>query len=117
VGNKFYKMGEEALEEVPITNISASAFVEYGTSNIPVLDVTHIDPILYSWVPQGSADATTYTTTSYPYTQEIAFSADLGDETILGIQSAAASYSGSILMSHKTSTTDWSVPVELSEWV
>ena len=117
VGNKFYKMGETALEEIPITGISASAFVEYGTSKIPVLDVSHIDPVVYSWVPQGSADATTYTTTSYPYTQEVAFSADLSDKSILGIKSVAVEHTGSIQLSHKTSRTDWSTPSEASEWV
>ena len=117
VGNKFYKMGETALEEIPITDISASAFVEYGTSKIPVLDVSHIDPVVYSWVPQGSADATTYTTTSYPHTQEVTFSADLSDESILGIKSVVIEYTGSIQLSHKTSRTDWSTPIEASEWV
>lgn len=117
VENKFYRMGDEVLEEIPIANISASAFVEYGTSKIPVLDVTHIDPIVYSWVPQGNADATTYTTTSYPYTQEITFSADLSDESILGIESITASFTGAPKMSHRVQGSEWSSPIDLSEWI
>jgi hypothetical protein len=117
IDGKFYRSVNEALEETPVTVLSAKEFVEYGSTLFPTSDLLPENPKIFLWVPITTSKRLRWTATATPHPQELTQTIDMSDSTIMGIESIAAVYTGTVTISHKVAGGEWTEPVALSDWI
>lgn len=115
VDGKYYAAQDGALVEKPVTELTALAFLEHGGDVLPSTALIPVNPKIYAWTAAHAAKLK-WIAKAHPLPQELKCTADMNNDSITGIQQLTAEYSGTVLLSHRT-TGEWSEAVDLGQWI
>lgn len=116
----FYSYDEDGLVEVPIENLTAAMFLEYGFEDIPPAEVlTPINNVqMYLWKAGGTEELLKASVKAYPYPQVLDAVADMSHISILGIKMMTAEYSGDVTVSISVDNGQtYTEDMALGEWL
>lgn len=116
----FYSYDEDGLVEVPIENLTAAMFLEYGFEEIPPAEVlTPIDNMqMYLWKAEGMEELLKANVKAYPYPQVLDAVAEMSHISILGIKMMTAEYSGDVTVSVSVDNGQtYTEDMALGEWL
>lgn len=120
LGGTFYTQVEERLQELPVTALSAAAFLEYGFTEQPSAKLLAglESPHIYRWQTGDDPVLIKAKLKAYPYPQVLSATADMSHVSILGIKLMTAEYSGDVGVSYSLDNgQSWSGEVPLGDWL
>ena len=115
-----YTVADGAIVPLEAAEVSAAVFREYGLDAAPPWGTISglIDPEVLLWYDTAElAPVVSATVTTGVPPQEMVCTADLSDDSIVGISLLTAEYSGTVLLSHCTEEGAWSDPEDLGVWI
>lgn len=119
-GDSYYAMVDGALTEIPVTDLTAADFVEYGTLEAPSSELllTLSNPTVFCW-SAGAQDKTIQANlVAYPFPSAVECIADMSHPSILGIDMMTAEYSGNVTVSISVDDgATWSEEEPIADWI
>lgn len=116
----FFTIVDDALQEVPIENLTAAMFLKYGCEELPPSELLTplVNPQLYRWQAGDEEPLMKAVIKAYPYPSIITSVVDMSHISILGIKLMTAQYSGNVSICQSLDNgATFSEEVPLADWL